>query len=292
MALVAFDLDNTLGSFDPIGPWANFFSVETLENGENKMVLSDPLKNKIRDAETMFIEKVKACPELFDRMFRPNLDVLIAPIVKAKKSGKVRAVCMYSNTFSTFTMYFAKRIIEERYSCPNLFDCLVDSTHPIRKYDWDQNKDSNTQPLKTFVGLKRIFKNLCGVKDPIYPDRILFVDDRSVKHHLEEQEKDGLTYLQLNSYVPEFSRDLRGLAYLMGLQTLLESGLTNYPPYLKSEVCAHSSDGGFFKLLKLTEEAILKPFFPAQEFREDTKRIRQIVTMFLSRFSKVGRGRP
>lgn len=285
MALVAFDLDNTLGSFDPIGPWANFFSVETLENEENKMTLSDPLKDRIRSAETMFIEKVKENPDLLDLLFRPNLDILIAPLVRAKKSGKVRAVCMYSNTFSTFTMYFAKRIIEERYDSPGFFDAVVDSTHPIRKYDWEQNRPSKIQPLKTFIGLKRIFKNLCGVKDLIYPDRILFVDDRVMKHHLAEQEKDGLVYIQLNAYVPNIPLLVRGRAYCIGLQTLLESGLTDYAPYIESEICTHEP-AGFFKLLKLTEEAILKPYFPPQEFKDDTKKIRQIMTIFLSRFSK------
>jgi len=93
-AFVAFDLDSTLGSFDPVGPWSGLFSVETLENGERMIPLTPALKRRLRAAESLFIEKVKADKKMMNLIFRPNLDALMAPLIKAKRAGKVRAVCI------------------------------------------------------------------------------------------------------------------------------------------------------------------------------------------------------
>lgn len=297
-AFVAFDLDGTLGSFDPVGPWSSIFSVETLENEVNKASLSSALKERLRAAERLFIEKVKADKKIMSLIFRPNLDALMAPLIKAKRAGKIGAVCMYSNTFETFTMYFAKRIIEDRYAYPGFFDCLVDSTHPIRKYDWDQNKEDNTQPLKTFHGLKKIFNKLCGVKETIQPENILFVDDRSVKHHLEAEEKNGLTYLQVSSYVPDFSKEMRKRAYIMGLEVLLETNLVDYPAFLSSKIF-HTEKlmmvgsnytmmkiDGIFNMLKIVENDMLTPYQGPKAFKRDTGLIRRTILAFLFRCSQ------
>ena len=298
MALVAFDLDNTLGSFDAVGPWGEFFSVEMLENGSNRISLTPTLKSRLRKAEDMLVEQIKANKGLFELIFRPNLDALIVPLVKAKRSGKVRAVCMYSNTSCTFSMYFAKRIIEDRYNCPDFFDCVVDVTHPIRKYDWNQNKIDKIQPLKTFVGLKRIFRTLCGVTDDIYPARILFIDDRSVKHHLAQEEKDGLVYLLVTPYIADISQNLRKQVYLMGLQVLMDTHMVDYPAYLSSKIFhtdkhaliernpAVIDVNGFFNLLALTEKSIMTPYFSATKFKDDTVNIRRVIIPFLRLWSK------
>jgi hypothetical protein len=285
-AFVAFDLDSTLGSFDPVGPWSGLFSVETLENGERRIPLTPALKRRLRAAESLFIEKVKADKKMMNLIFRPNLDALMTPLIKAKRAGKVRAGCIYSNTFETFTMYFAKRIIEERYAYPGFFDCLVDSTHPIRKYDWDQNKVDNKQPLKTFHGLKKIFKTLCGVKEDIPPESILFVDDRSVKHHLEAEEKNGLTYLQVAAYVPDFSEGIRKRAYIMGLEVLLETNLVDCPEFLSSKIFQTDDSNDLFSYLKLIEGDMQVPFQPPKAFKSDTGHIRRTVLAFLFRCSQ------
>jgi hypothetical protein len=294
-AFVAFDLDGTLGSFDPVGPWSSLFSIETLENEVNKASLSAALKQRLRVAERAFIQKIKADTKIMNLIFRPNLDALIRPLIKAKRAGKIGAVCMYSNTFETFTMYFAKRMIEEQYAYPGFFDCLVDSTHPIRKYDWDQNKEDKTQPLKTFHGLKKIFKMLCGVKETIRPENILFVDDRQVKHHLETEEKNGLTYLQVSSYIPDFTMEMRKRAYIMGLEVLLETNLVDCPAFLSSKIFHTEKPmmvdneyitvktDGVFDLLKIVENDMLTPYQPPKPFENDTVNIRRTIIAFLKK---------
>jgi len=299
--LVAFDLDNTLGCFDGIYPWGYFFSVDELENGVNALDIDTPpaLKGRLKKAEQLFIKKLRAYRELFSVILRPNLDALIKPLIRAKRNGTVRAICMYSNTSSTFTMHFAKHIIEEQYSCPGFFDCMVDATDPIRKHDWEDSKDWS-QPLKTFPVLKRIFKEYCGVTDIITPDRILFVDDRKERHHLANEEKHGLTYLQVTPYVPDITRRMREMIYTIGLEVLLETNLVDYPPYLFSNIFETTREKrtdsgrrsrvdirGMFDMLEFTETAVLSPWSNPVDFSDDTAAIRRVMALFVKRCGDV-----
>jgi hypothetical protein len=195
-------------------------------------------------------------------------------------------------------MYFAKRIIEERYAYPGFFDCLVDSTHPIRKYDWDQNKEDTVQPLKTFHGLKKIFKTLCHINETIEPDNILFVDDRREKHHLEVEEKNGLTYLHVSPYVPDFTKDMRKRAYIMGLEVILETNLVDYPAFLSSKIFHTEKPmmvgnnysmmkiDGVFNMLNIVENDMLTPYQGPKPFKNDTGLIRRTILAFLFRNSQ------
>lgn len=299
--LVAFDLDNTLGCFDGIYPWGHFFSVDELENDVNSLEIDTPpsLKGRLKKAERLFIEKIREYRALFSVILRPNLDALIKPLIRAKRIGTVRAICIYSNTSSTFTMYFAKQVIEEMYGCPGFFDCMVDATDPIRKYDWEQSKESS-QPLKTFLVLKRIFKEYCGVNNTITPDRILFVDDRKERHHLTNEEKNGLTYLQVTPYVPDITSRMREMIYTIGLEVLLETNLVDYPPYLFSNIFetkrekrtasgkrATADIKGMFDMLEYTETVVLSPWSRPIDFSDDTAAIRRVMTLFVKRCGDV-----
>jgi hypothetical protein len=294
--LVAFDLDNTLGCFDAVYPWGHFFSVEELENSVNAYNLSPHLKGRLRKAETMFVEKIRAYRDFFSILLRPNLDALLKLLIKAKREGTIRAVCIYSNTGSTFTLFFAKRIIEEQYQCPGFFDCLVDANDPIRKYDWEQYSTDDLQLPKTFVGLKRIFKEYCGVNNTIHPNRILFVDDREVKHHLQNEEKNGLTYLQVTPYIPDITTEMRQKIYNIGLEVLLETNLVDSPMYLFSEIFQtqkmrrtqarrflKNNINGLFDLLEYSENSASVPWLPAEKFKDDTTKIRKVMILFVKR---------
>lgn len=299
--LVAFDLDNTLGCFDGIYPWGHFFSVDELENDVNSLEIDMPpsLKGRLKKAERLFIQKIREYRALFSVILRPNLDALIKPLIRAKRNGTIKAICIYSNTSSTFTMYFAKQIIEEMYGCPGFFDCMVDATDQIRKYDWDHSKE-RSQPLKTFLVLKRIFKEYCGVTDIITPDRILFVDDRKERHHLANEEKNGLTYLQVTPYVPDITQRMREMIYTIGLEVLLETNLVDCPAYLFSNIFDTKREkrtdsgrrvtadiNGMFDMLEFTETAVLRAWSTPMEFSDDTAAIRRVVTLFVKRCGDV-----
>ena len=298
MALVAFDLDNTLGFFDVIGPWGEFFSIDLLENSVNTLknpgpALSPRLKELLRHAEWKVFKAIRASPKILEMIIRPNLDALLVPLIKAKAEGRVAAVCIYSNTPNTYTLHLAKTLIEDIYGCPGFFDYMVDATQAIRATDWRKRAAGASEPLKTFATLKRIFKDLCGVKGIIRPNQILFVDERAKKHDLEKEEIHGLTYLKPTVYSPFVSRALRAHCFKTILLTLDGTGLFEDKEYLESGIfdCVkydllskrEVKIDDIIDLLKYVEIMADNPWVNPEEFVDDSKKIRQTMLKFLAR---------
>jgi hypothetical protein len=296
MALVAFDLDNTLGYFEHIGPWAEFFSVETLENQFNsdinpKFYLSDSLRRKLRRAERRFVEKVLLHPRLLETVLRPNLDAMIHPLIKGKRDGTVRAVCIYSNTWNTFSVHAAKQMIETLYRSPGFFDAVVDASHPLRDPDWHGRRQG--EQVKTFKVLRQIFRVLCGVRGTIQRRDVLFVDDRPMKHLLQEDEREGLTYLKPSEFFPRIKEAVKAEAFRLGMETLEEEGLLEDRDYLESDVFRCLKYGDTFnsfvpisnvgELLKLVEENIRRSGQRWVTFNDDTYEIRRCIHDVLMR---------
>jgi len=299
MALVAFDLDNTLGYFSHIGVWADLFSLDNLENQFNfalnpNFKLSPALRKTLRAAEKLYIKKVLESPKIVKSILRPNLDAMILPLIHAKKKGKVRAICIYSNTWNTFTVHLGKVLIETIYNCENLFDCAIDASHPIRARDW-LNKDQGKQ-IKTFAVLKSIFKELCNVKGTIRPSDILFVDERAEKHQIAEEVSEGLVYLKPTEYLPKVSMSLLHDIFDIGIEVLEESGLFKNRDYLESDVTRTikfgewNSDNKFipitnvFELIQIAEETLRASGLQGHAFVDDTKEIKECMEKFFSSF--------
>jgi len=298
MSLVAFDLDNTLGYFDLIAPWGEMFSLELLENSVNLQNnpgfhLTTKVRILMREMEKKFIEIVESTPIFMDTLLRPNLDALLVPLIRAKRVKQVRAVCIYSNSSSIFKLKFAKLVIEHKYRCPGFFDCLVDSVHPIRNYDWRKREDGRYEPLKTFATLKRIFKDLCGVKSIISPEDILFVDDRNPKHHLANDEKFGLTYLKPTAFSPPISQMIYDEFYSKVMLTFHKMGAFNDIDYISSHVfdCVkydvYSKEKtrlhGMFQLLRYIEHSMEDRSTRPTDFKDDSKKIQYTIAKFLVR---------
>ena len=298
MALVAFDLDNTLGHFDLVAPWGEFFSVDLLENPvylkyNRGFTLSDGLKRRLRAIEMRIVEMVEKSDVLSTIILRPNLDAMLNPIIEAKRDGRVKAVCMYSNASSPYKLKFAKTLIERRFNCPGFFDCLVDATHTIRGYDWRKRAPSTHEPLKTFATLRRIFKDLCGVQGVISPEQILFVDDRFVKHHLENDEKYGLTYLKPTVFSPPVSEIMKRASFADMLNCLYYAGLFTDVEYLESPIfnCVKYNVydrravkiRSVFQLINFAENSLKDRIMKPIDFRNDSKRIHQVIVKFLAK---------
>jgi len=297
MSLVAFDLDNTLGFFDVVGPWGEFFSVDLLENSVNTLknpgqIFSPTLKRRLRKVEAAVLKAIRGNPEILEMIIRPNLDALLLPIIQAKRKGKVTAVCIYSNTPNTYSMYLAKALIEDIYEYPGFFDCMVDATQELRADDWKRKEKGSSEPLKTLSTLRCIFKDLCGIKGTIRPDQVLFVDERLKKHALEIEEARGLTYLKPTVYSPPVSKALKEKCFetillaidgtgLFEDKEYLESGILNCVKYdLLSKSTVKIED--IFELLKYVEDMAEHPWVAPTEFKDDSKAIRQTVLKFLA----------
>jgi len=296
MALVAFDLDNTLGYFSHVGVWADFFSVKTLENSLNsilnpKFKLSDDLRQTLSRAEKLYMDKILNSKSILKSVLRPNLDAMIKPLIKAKEAGKIRAVCIYSNTWNTFSVHLGKVLIESIYNAPNLFDAVVDASHPIRKDDWGLRDQGNQ--IKTFGVLKSIFRDLCSVKGEINPSDVLFVDERETKHVIQESEKDGLVYLKPSVYLPNVPMHVLKEVLHIGLEVLKDTGLYNNETYLNSDVFHCLKYGGWHRnnefipvsdmheLLQLIESLLKSLANRGVPFINDTNHIKKVISAFL-----------
>ena len=296
MALVAFDLDNTLGFFYHISIWADFFSVKTVENKFNRRInpdfsLRESVKHKMQRAQKLFIKMILKRPALLKLILRPNLSAMIIPIIEAKRRGDIDAVCIYSNSWNPFALDVAKEIIETIFNCKGLFDCLVDATHPIRSYDW--KKEKYGEPSKNFITLKAIFRNLCKVKDSIEPSDIMFVDERAAKHDLKDSERDGLVYLKPTSFSPTLTNEDRREFFMLGLDVLDELDLLDDSEYLDSDLfhCKkYSSETdlkkilNIYDLLDMSEKKLRSEGLKGFKFKDDTREITKVTREFLRRF--------
>lgn len=288
MALVAFDLDNTLGFFYHVAPVGHLFSLDLLDNSETRGLnpnfhISPRIRAALKRVEERFIEKLLERQHLLRTILRPNLDAMLRPVIQAAQVGRIRSICMYSNAANSFSLKLAKTIIERQYGVSNLFCALVDATHPIRSADLKTIKYG--EPIKTFATLRSIFRKLCGYPLPIQPSNIIFIDERRPKHDIAVMEPEGLTYIQPSEYMPILPRGHKGEIIKMALECLIEEGLMTDEEYLQSSVfqCLKRKYinqrirpiGNFHDLLDFIGEEVADSDKVAKPFINDTKTLRQ-----------------
>lgn len=297
MALVAFDLDNTLGFFFHVAPVGHLFSLDLLENSETRGLnpnfqIPQRVRAAMARAEERFVEKLLDRQHLLRIILRPNLDAMIRPVMNAKYLGRVRSVCIYSNAANSFSLTLAKKLIERTYRAPNLFCALVDATHRIRVNDLKTMKHG--EPIKTFSTLKAIFKRLCKYPLTIRPSNIVFIDERRPKHDLAALEPEGLTYIQPTEYMPVVPRGHKGEILKLALECMIQEGLMTDEEYLNSSVfhCLKRkyinqrirAIGNFHDLLEFIGEEMAESDDVAKPFQNDTKALRQDLIRAIARF--------
>ena len=244
MAYVAFDLDNTLGFFELTNPLAFLWSPDFLENPEQsapnaRLELSARLHNKLKQARNRFADNILKDPELLNLILRPNLDVIIPQLVRAKKQKKLKSVIIYSNTGVTYSMELMKYLVEKKYKAPNLIMDMADHWHPLRVADRPRYVPEGryVQPEKTLKTLQILFKAATGEKKPPPPDKILFMDDRDPKHKLEANEAEGLTYVVPSAFHPRITDYHRRAVLFLALEALHKCELLSDDSYLQSGFC-------------------------------------------------------
>ena len=117
---------------------------------------------------------------------------------------------------------------------------------------------------------------------------------------MTNEEKNGLTYLQVTPYVPDITSRMREMIYTIGLEVLLETNLVDYPPYLFSNIFETKREKrtdsgrrvtedikGMFDMLEFTETVILRPWSRPIDFSNDTAAIRRVMTLFVKRCGDV-----
>lgn len=244
MAYIAFDLDNTLGFFELTNPLAFLWSPEFLENPEQSahnipLELTLSLKKKLKAARSRFIDHLLSYPEFFDIIIRPNIDIIFSQIIIAKHSNRIKAVIIYSNTGVTYSMELAKEMIEKKYKSPDLINLMADHWHPLRVADRPRYipEGRYIQPEKTIKTLKILFHKVTGEQAATPTNKIMFMDDRTPKHKLQEQEAEGLTYIVPKPFYPEIRLYHKRAIFFLAFESLQHAGVLSDKTYLSSGFC-------------------------------------------------------
>lgn len=249
--------------------------------------ISGKLRGRLNQTAEKFLQEILKSPAILRTILRPNLPALIEPIIKAKREGKIRAVCIYSNTWTTFAVHFGKALIETVFVVPGLFDCVVDSSHPLREGDYKE-EPARESCHKTFKVLKGIFRHLCGVKGPIRPSDILFVDEREELHLIKNE---GVTYLKPTVFSPFVSDSVKRDVYEIGRS--VSDSLFNSPEFLESDIVQVIKYGpnqtyvpidSLTKLLDYIKMYIQESGLRVIPFIDDTREIGVCLEKFLKRF--------
>uniref|UniRef100_A0A6C0D7R1 Uncharacterized protein n=1 Tax=viral metagenome TaxID=1070528 RepID=A0A6C0D7R1_9ZZZZ len=176
--ICVFDLDNTLGEFGSIDFFGLLFEPKIIPNYytmtdiHTKMVMN--MINEYDDDMLEFMEKLRNKFEKeihlkgFDEnIFRPELKLILQPLVNDFKNNKIEGFVIYSNNANIYSLEYAGRAIEKMFGVKDLFKYYLDRNHEIRnKYDGEK------------VGNRWKMVNTIKLLYPKLKDsHILFMDD-------------------------------------------------------------------------------------------------------------------
>lgn len=301
MACVAFDLDNTLGFFEVTNALAYLWSPQFLENPEQSrrngpLKLSQKLCTKLRQARLSFAHSLLRDRDILAIVLRPNLDAMILPLLEAKRQRQLKTVIMYSNTGVSYSTELAKNLIETMYKSPGLFSLIADHWHPLRSADHPNHRPGQyVEPRKTIETLQLLFKRASRSSNDIPLQNILFVDDRTPKHALQQQEPAGLTYLVPSHFVPMITDEQKDYILFLALTALEEHGILSNKEYLESGFCFRDipyemtkrhSIRGFPDLLEYVSNAMDRVHGSVNPWTPDTQAISRQVQEFLEQVRK------
>lgn len=181
MAVVAFDLDETIGRFGNIDAFLFFIYPKSLYEGQmsgsEPFAPSEALQAKIQRFLEVFADCLLA-KEPGLGMLRPGLLDILKVFVDAKERGDVKAAAIYSNNGNIGLLRLAKTVIEKALNAPGFFCDLVCWFDPRRKDEIVRGRPGHAS--KTYGMLKKIFMSpKCSV-DAVEPKNVYFFDD--LKH--------------------------------------------------------------------------------------------------------------
>ena len=301
MACVAFDLDNTLGFFEVTNALAYLWSPQFLENPEQSrkngpLKLSRSLDTKLREARLSFAHSLLRDKAILSTILRPNLDAMIVPLLQAKRQRRLKTVIMYSNTGVSYSTELAKTLIETMYKSPALFSLIADHWHPLRRADHPNHRPGQyVEPRKTIETLQLLFKRASHSSNDIPLQNILFVDDRTPKHALQQQEPAGLTYLVPSHFVPVITAEQKDYILFLALTALQQHGILSNREYMESGFCFrdipyemtnHHSIRGFPDLLDYVSSVMDRVHGSVSPWTPDTQAISRQVQEFLEQVRK------
>jgi hypothetical protein len=241
MACVAFDLDETIGSFRAIWPLASFWSLDyinTVEqrNGIAPFTPSPSLERTLDKVKDTFANYLLRDKQILDLIIRPNLRELLTPLLAAKRARHLKTLIIYSNTGIFYTIELAERLLEHIFKVPKIFSLTADWWHPLRSADRTVIQGGIIMH-KRIETLQKLFQKALQTKKKIPLGNILFIDERSPRHTLVQQIPDGLTYLVPTEFRPPLSSLQKEYLLFMAFAAMEEHGLLVNKEYLESRFC-------------------------------------------------------
>jgi hypothetical protein len=241
MACVAFDLDETIGSFRAIWYLASFWSIDyinTVEqrNGAAPFTPSASLKRTLDHVKETFAEYLLRDKEILDLIIRPNIGELITPLLAAKRARHLKTMILYSNTGISYTVELAERLLAHMFKVPKIFSLTADWWHPLRAAD-KTVVHGELIMHKRIETLQKLFQKALKTKKKIPLGNILFIDERSPRHTLAQQIPEGLTYLVPTEFQPTLSPTQKEYLLFMAFAAMEQHGLFENTEYLESRFC-------------------------------------------------------
>lgn len=254
MACVAFDLDLTIGNFEPFWYLAHLWSVDHINNpdqlgNQTPFIPSRSLQTSLERVKQTFANYLLRDKSIIDMIIRPNLDELILPLLEAKKSRHLKTIIIYSNTTVGYTMDLAEYLLEQTFKAPRLFALKADWWHPLRGADRSY-KGNTVYTHKRIETLQLLFQKALKSKKKIPVSNILFIDDKRPRHTLVQQIPEGLHYIVPTPYRPPMSLEQKEFILFMAFAALQEHGLLEDREYLNSRFCSRT--------VRFSEDAVIR----------------------------------
>ena len=241
MACVAFDLDETIGSFRAIWHLASFWSLDYINSVEQResappFIPSAALHRTLELVKDTFANYLLHDKEILDLVIRPNIGELLRPLLAAKRSRHLKTMIIYSNTGISYTIELAERLLEQIFKAPKLFSLAADWWHPLRSADKTAVQGGLIMH-KRIETLQKLFQKATQTKKKIPLGNILFIDERSPRHTLVQQIPGGLTYLVPTEFRPAMSFRQKEYLLFMAFAAMEQHGLLDNSEYLESPFC-------------------------------------------------------
>jgi len=171
-AYIAFDLDETIGSFTTCQVISQFLYFDT-----QYPELNEALENTGRRFIQCLLEKQGTVPNF---ILRPSILRIMEILATHFDLGRVAKVAIYSNNSNMNMLRIAKEMIELHLRKPGFIDTIIHRTHPIRVNDMALSPAGSSVPIKSASVLQQIFFG----RGPVPPNAEFFFFDDLVHENI------------------------------------------------------------------------------------------------------------
>jgi len=171
-AYIAFDLDETIGSFTTCQVISQFLYIDTQYPEVN-----EALEKTGRRFIQYLLEKQGTVPNF---ILRPSILRIMEILATHFDLGRVAKVAIYSNNSNVNMLRIAKEMIELHLRKPGFIDTIIHRTHPIRANDVALTAAGSPVPIKSASVLQQIFFG----RGPVPPNAEFFFFDDLVHQNI------------------------------------------------------------------------------------------------------------